>query len=65
MEPVNGINKDMCGAKLLSTTVSAYPVDCVRFCDLLKTQHCCLSSNGRYNLTYRVLLAIVGLAKIK
>ena len=26
MEPVNGSNKDMCGAKLLKTTVSAYPV---------------------------------------
>ena len=48
-EPKNSINKDMCGAKLLLTNVSAYPVDCVCFCDLLKTQHCCLSSNGRYN----------------
>ena len=48
-EPVNDINKYMRGAKLLPTTIPAYPVDCVCFCDLLKTQHCCLSSNGRYN----------------
>ena len=26
--PVNGINKDVSGAKLLPTTVSVYPVDC-------------------------------------
>ena len=47
--PVNGINKDICGAKLLLTTISAYPVDYVCFCDLLKALHC-LSSNERYNL---------------
>ena len=41
--------KDTCGAKLLPTIVSAYPVDCVCFCDLLKIRHCCLSSNERYN----------------
>ena len=39
----------MCDAKLLLTIVPDYPVDCVCFCNLLKTQHCCLSSNGRYN----------------
>ena len=49
VEPMNGINKDMCGAELLPTTVSAYPEGCVCFCDLLKSQHCCLSSNARYN----------------
>ena len=27
VEPVNGFNKDMFGAKLLPTTVSVYPVD--------------------------------------
>ena len=39
------------GTKLLLTTLSAYilHVDCVWFCDLLKTQHYCLSSNGRHN----------------
>ena len=26
VEPVNGINKDVCGAKLQPTSVSAYPV---------------------------------------
>ena len=28
-EPVKGLDKDVCGAKLLLTTVFAYPVDCV------------------------------------
>ena len=27
VEPVNGISKDVYGAKLLPTTVSAYPAD--------------------------------------
>ena len=49
MEPMIIINKDMCGAKLLLTTVFAHPMDCAYFCDLLKTQHFCLSSNGKYN----------------
>ena len=49
-ELMNTINKNMCGAKLLPTTISAYPMDCVCFCHLLKTQHCCLCSNGRYDL---------------
>ena len=38
------------GAKLLPTTVSVYPVDCVNICHSLKTQHYCLCPNGRYNL---------------
>ena len=42
MGRVNGINKDVSGAKLLPTTVSTCPVDWVSFCHLLKTQHCCL-----------------------
>ena len=29
MEPLNGINKDVCSAKLQPTTILAYPVDCV------------------------------------
>ena len=49
VEPVNSSNKEMCGTKLLLITLSAYPADCVCFCDLSKTQYCCLSSNGRYN----------------
>ena len=49
-EPMNSINKNICGAKLLPTTISAYPMDCVCFCHLLKTQHCCLCSNARYDL---------------
>ena len=34
VEPVNGINKDVRGAKLQPTTVSAYPVDCDCLCHL-------------------------------
>ena len=34
VEPVYGINKDMCGTKLCPVTVSAYPVDCDCFCHL-------------------------------
>ena len=29
VKAANNINEDMCGAKLLPTTVSAYPVNCV------------------------------------
>ena len=47
--PVNGINKDATGAKLLPTTASTCPVDWVTFCYLLKTQHCCLCPYGRFN----------------
>ena len=48
--PVNGINEDVSGARLLPTTVSTYPVDWVCFCHLLKTQHCCLCPSGSFNL---------------
>ena len=48
--PVNHINKDVSGARLLPTTVLTYPVDWVYFCHWLKTQQCSLHSNGRYNL---------------
>ena len=46
---MNSINKDMRDAKLLLITVFAYPVDCVCFCDLMKTRYWCLSSSGKYN----------------
>ena len=47
--PVNGINKDVTGARLLSTTVSTCPVDWVPFCHLLKTQYCRLCPYRRFN----------------
>ena len=47
--PVNGTNKDVCGAKLQPTTVSAYPVDCNCLRHLLNTHYCCLCLNGSYN----------------
>ena len=42
VRPLDGINKDVGGAKLLLTTTSVYPVDCTCICPLLKTQHHCL-----------------------
>ena len=49
VKPLDGINKDVGGAKLLLTTTSVYPVDCTCICHLLKTQHHCLCPNGRCN----------------
>ena len=49
VRPLDGINKDVGGAKLLLTTTSVYPVDCTCICPLLKTQHHCLCPNGRSN----------------
>ena len=49
VRPLNGINKDVGGAKLLLTTTSVYPVDCACICPLQKTQHHCLCPNGRCN----------------
>ena len=49
VRPLDGINKDVGGAKLLLTTTSVYPVDCTCICPLLKTQHHCLCPNGRCN----------------
>ena len=49
LEPLDGTNKDVCGAKLSPTTVSAYPVDCGCLCHLLDTLYCCVSLNGRVN----------------
>ena len=42
---------DVCGTKLLRMSVLAYPVDCISFCYLLKTQHRCQYPKGRYNTT--------------
>ena len=47
--PVNGINKDVTGVRLLPTTVWTCLVDWVPFCHLLKTQHCYLCRYGRFN----------------
>ena len=49
VRPLDGINKDVGGAKLLPTPTSVYPVDCTCICPLLKTQHHCLCPNGRCN----------------
>ena len=49
VRPLDGINKDVGGAKLLLTTTSVYPVDCTCICLLLKTQQHCLCPNGRCN----------------
>ena len=49
VRPLDGINKDVGGAKLLLTTTSVYPVDCTCICPLLKTQHHCLCPNGKCN----------------
>ena len=49
VEPVGGINKDVCGARLLPVTVSAYAANYNHFCHLIKTQHCCLCPCERYN----------------
>ena len=49
VRPLDGINKDVSGVKLLLTITSVYPVHCTCFCPLLKTQHYCLCPNGRCN----------------
>ena len=51
MELVNSIIKDVCGAELLPVIISAYPVDCVCFWHLWKTQYYCLCLNRKYNLS--------------
>ena len=45
VEIVNSIIKEVSGTKLLPKTVSADLMDCVYFCHLLKTKHCCLCLN--------------------
>ena len=50
VEPMGDINKDVCGAKLLPTSILACAVNCSRFCYLMKTQQCCLCPCGKYNL---------------
>ena len=52
MELVNSIIKDVGSAELLSVIISAYPVDCVCFWHLQKTQHYCLCPNRRCNLSH-------------
>ena len=50
VRPLDGINKDVGGAKLLQTPTFVYPVDCTCICPLLKTQHHCqLCPNGSCN----------------
>ena len=50
VEPLDGINTDVCGAKLRPTAVLAYSVDCDCWCHLLDTHCCCMSPNGTLNL---------------
>ena len=49
-QPVSSINKDVCDAKLLTTTVSTYAMDCIHFCHLMKMQHCCLCPNEMHHV---------------
>ena len=57
VEPLDGINKGVCGTKLYPTTVSACPVDWDCLCHLLDTQLGCLCLNG--SLTdLKILLSI-------
>ena len=37
-----------CMTTTATTNVSAYPVECVCFCHLMKIQFCCLCSNVQY-----------------
>ena len=46
VRPLNSINKDVGGAKLLLMTTSVYHVVCACICPLAKTQHHCLCPNG-------------------
>ena len=47
--PLDGIIKDVSGAKLHPTAVQACPVDCDCFCHLLNTHYCCMSLSGSFN----------------
>ena len=42
-EPMSGINKGVCGAKLFPTAALAHPVDCDCLCHLLDTHALLLS----------------------
>ena len=53
-KPLDGINKDVCGAKLHPTAVLAYPVDCHCWCHLLDTHCCCMSPNGTLDIAVTV-----------
>ena len=47
--PLGGTNRDVCGAKLLPTSLSACQVSHVCSYHLLNTQHCCQCPSGRFN----------------
>ena len=49
VRPLDGINKDVGGAKQLLMTSSVYPVVCACFSSLLKTQYHCLCPNVSCN----------------
>ena len=49
VRPLDGINKDVGGTKLLLMATSVYPVYCTCICPFLTTQHHCLCPNGRCN----------------
>ena len=53
VELLGGINKDMCGPKLLPTTVLACGVNFIHFCDLVKnnTAVCVLVEGTTHLLT--------------
>ena len=55
---VRELHYDVCGAKLLPMTVSAYFVDNVCFCHSQKTKNCCKYSIGRYNCLHCPLSSI-------
>ena len=49
VRPLDGINKDVCGAKLHPTAVLAHPVDYDCWCHLLDTNCCCMRPIGTLN----------------
>ena len=49
MGPLDGINNNVCSAKLHPMAVLADPVDCDCWCRLLDTCCCCMSPNGTLN----------------
>ena len=49
VEPLGSTNQSWLAAKLLPMSVLIYPVDCVHFCHLLRTQHHCLFPNDWEN----------------
>ena len=51
VEPMGHTNQNRWDIKLRPMSISTYPVDCVRLCQLLGAQHYCLCSNGREGLS--------------